>query len=274
MTKLLKTNTAAENVELVRNCKTAEEMTELLNTATVKMLLEFNEILNIDVKKSAKKSEIINRIVNRLLNEREVEAFKEMSVNKRVKYLVANKKSQLNLLVHCDIDELKALVQALKISDEDIQKHFSKCLYCKEEDKYIDLILNNLELLKNGNAEADENLNNATIIISELESKSPEEKQEILENCANDFLEDLCWAYGYKPSEDKKVMANVLAHSSKSIQAKIQTIEDILPTARMNFDFFTHIGKKEQAESYSLCLKRLEVWLKFYQQELIRSNKL
>ncbi len=45
-TKLLKTNTAAENIELVRNCNTADEMTELLNTATVKMLLEFNEILN------------------------------------------------------------------------------------------------------------------------------------------------------------------------------------------------------------------------------------
>lgn len=38
MTKLLKTNTATENIELVRACETQEEMTELLNTATVKML--------------------------------------------------------------------------------------------------------------------------------------------------------------------------------------------------------------------------------------------
>ena len=478
MTKLLKTNTAAENLELVRACGTREEMTELLNTATVKMLLEFNEILNACAKKSDKKPEIINRIVSRLLDEREVEKFKKMSVDKRAKYLIANKKSQLNLLNHCDVDEFEALVQALRLygggskvaelaiaiwkdkenreiqalsvdekvkklfellsyqqykviqnstdeelrliasllgaSDEEIEKceiNFKdeikrvilekispKCEVLKFEvgATYIEVLddteyeviakSDNEVIFKNkiGNFlrgvisihdgaeyakigidnyfldgaqiilsarlkskpareislnEAEENLHDAIIELKELEnsdhslddlkkydfpdddydnyshlivplrkveeyrriveclcnyfeelhgnsnddipqfmsqfeSKTPEEQEKILESCSNDFLEDLCWAYGYKPNEDKKIMASLLARSQKSVQAKIQAIEEFLPIARENFNFFTHIDKKEQAESYSLCLKRLEALLNFYQQELIRSNKL
>ena len=64
MIKLLKTNTATENLELVRACKTTEEITELLNTATVKMLQEFNEILNAGAKKKDKKSAIVEKIVS------------------------------------------------------------------------------------------------------------------------------------------------------------------------------------------------------------------
>lgn len=72
MTKLLKTNTATENIELVRACETQEEMTELLNTATVKMLDAMIYEAGFSFLKKIKKAEKIKLMVQNFMAERKL----------------------------------------------------------------------------------------------------------------------------------------------------------------------------------------------------------